>query len=113
MIADAALEQMPTSPWLTMWLSPRTTVSRLISMEARPSWMPVVALAGVQQALFWVVENYTYAIQLPGTAAGFAVFFGVVGLVYSTLISPFLIAIIGGWFGGDGDAGDVRQAIAW
>jgi hypothetical protein len=113
MTSDAALAQLPNSPWLTMWLSPRTTVSRLIAMEVRPSWIPVVALAGVQQALLWVFQNYTYAVQQPGTAAGFAVFFGVVGLVYSVLISPFLIAIIGGWFGGDGDADDVRQAIAW
>jgi hypothetical protein len=113
MTSDAALAQLPNSPWLTMWLSPRTTVSRLIAMEVRPSWIPVVALAGVQQALLWVFQNYTYAVQQPGTAAGFAVFFGVVGLVYSVLISPFLIAIVGGWFGGDGDADDVRQAVAW
>jgi hypothetical protein len=113
MTANAALGDMPKSPWLTMWLSPRTTVSRLISTEARPSWIPVVALAGVQQALLWVMQNYTYAIQEPRAAAGFAVFFGVVQLGYSVLISPFLIAIIGGWFGGDGDADDVRQAVAW
>jgi hypothetical protein len=60
-----------------------------------------------------VMQNYPYAIQQPGTAAGFAVFFGVVQLFYGVLIVPFLIAIIGGWFGGDGDADDVRQAVAW
>jgi hypothetical protein len=82
-------------------------------MEARPSWVPVVALAGLQHALLWVMQNYTYATQEPGTVAGFAVFFGGIQLLYSVLISPFLIAIIGSWLGGEGDAEDVRQAVAW
>jgi hypothetical protein len=59
------------------------------------------------------MQNYTYAIREPGTAAGFALFFGMVQLLYSVLISPFLIALVGGWFGGEGDADDVRQAVAW
>jgi Yip1-like protein len=113
MTADTAWEDVRNSPWLTMWFRPRTTVSRLMSMETRPSWIPVVALAGLHQALLWASENYTYAVRHPGTAAGYALFFGGVALVYGLVIAPWLIVIIGHWFGGQGDPADVRLAVAW
>ena len=34
-------------------------------------------------------------------------------LVYGVLISPFIIGLIGGWLGADGDAVDIRLAVAW
>ena len=102
-----------TSPWLTMWRAPRKTMLHLMNVEERPSWIPVVALAGINQALSWLMSNNASSTPNPGTAVGFALFFGVGQLIYGVLITPFLIAILGGWFGGEGDAADVRHGIAW
>ena len=35
------------------------------------------------------------------------------GLIDGLLISPFIIALVGGWLRADGDAVDVRLAVAW
>lgn len=96
-----------------MWRAPRKTTLHLMNMEERPSWIPVVALAGINQALSWLMSNDASSAANPGTSVGFALFFGVVQLIYGVLISPFLIAILAGWLGGEGDAGDVRHGIAW
>ncbi len=105
---------LQTSPWVTMWLAPRVTIRRLIEMEQKPSWIPVVALAGLHQSLQWMQSNHKMVASSDGlTAIGFALVFGGAALVYSVLIGPFLLAFIGGWLGGSGDADDIRQAVAW
>lgn len=96
-----------------MWRAPRKTMLHLMNMEERPSWIPVVALAGINQSLSWLLSNNASSTGNLGTAVGFALFFGVGQLIYGVLITPFLIAILGGWFGGEGDAADVRHGIAW
>ena len=101
------------SPWLTMWRAPRKTMLHLMNTEERPSWIPVVALSGINQALWWLVGNDASSARNAGSLVGFALFFGVVQLIYGVLISPFLIALLGGWFGGEGDAADLRHGIAW
>jgi hypothetical protein len=106
-------ELVAPKPWLTMWWAPRRTVRGLIASEQRPSWIPVVALAGINSSLLLLLNGSGEALRDPGSAVGFAVFQGGLQLVYGVLISPFLIALVAGWFGGDGDAEDVRLAIAW
>jgi Yip1-like protein len=97
-----------------MWFAPRVTVRRLIETEERPSWVPVVALAGINQGFVWLQNHSQFAFRGGvETAAGFALFFGAVTLVYSVLVGPFLLAFVGGWLGGDGDPVDIRQAVAW
>ena len=97
-----------------MWLAPRETVRRIIDAEERPSWYPVVALASMSQGLLWLQGNPRVVLEgSAAAAAGMALFFGALMLVYSVIVGPFLLAIVGGWLGGEGDASDVRQAIAW
>lgn len=101
------------NPWLSMWLSPRRTVRSLMASEQRPSWIPVVALAAINTSLLWMVNGSGDTLEEPGSAVAFAFFRGGLQLVYGVLVSPFLVALIGGWFGAEGDAEDVRLGIAW
>jgi len=103
----------PLNPWLTMWWAPRRTVRSLMASEERPSWIPVVALAGINSSLLWLLNGSGEALREPASALGFALFQGGLQLVYGVLISPFIIGLIGGWLGADGDAVDIRLAIAW
>lgn len=115
MITDTLPETAPPrSPWLTMWLSPRVTIVRILRAESRPSWIPVVALVALHAALERLSVHYpfdTFAALLGGLMA--ALVFGSLQLVYGILIGPFLLAIVGGWLGGDADASDIRQGAAW
>jgi Yip1 domain len=104
---------LQTSPWVTMWFAPRVTVRRLVEMEEKPSWIPVVALAGLHHSLQWLQTNHKVLASDGVTAVFFALLFGGAALVYSVLIGPFLLAFVGGWLGGAGDADDIRQAVAW
>lgn len=102
------------TPWVTMWFMPRVTVRRLIDAEEKPSWIPVVTLAGIHQSLQWLQTHHGFTSGSDAvTALVFALLFGGAALVYSVLIGPFLLAFVGGWLGGTGDADDIRQAVAW
>lgn len=84
----------------------------LLASEARPSWVPVVALAGVHQVLAAVLGN-------PGNGtlsfdhALMPAVIGVLQLIFGVLIGPFLLALVGGWFGGQADPDEIRQSVAW
>jgi hypothetical protein len=102
------------TPWMTMWFTPRVTVRHLIEADEKPTWIPAVAIAAVHQSLQWLQTNHRFAAGSdPVSAVVSALLFGGAALVYSVLIGPFLLAFVGGWLGGAGDADDIRQAIAW
>jgi hypothetical protein len=41
------------------------------------------------------------------------VLIGMLQIVFGVLVGPFLLAWVGGWFGGDADPSDIRQSVAW
>jgi hypothetical protein len=95
-----------------MWFSPRRTIRAVIDAETRPNWMPVAVLA----AIFNVVVALERGQLAGGVSASASVFPIAVGLMqfgFGIFISPFLLAIIGGWLGGQGDPQDLRQAVVW
>jgi hypothetical protein len=100
----------PRSPWLAMWLSPQVTIRRILRAEPRPSWVPVVALVALHSGLDRLSFHYPFdtAAALLGALMA-ALVFGSVQLIFSILIGPFLLAIAGGWLGGDADADEIRQ----
>ena len=101
----------PPSPWLTIWLSPRQTIRRIVGAEVRPGWWPVVILVALGQITGNLRFDAPGAVNvsqsvMPMTLVALQVVFGV-------LVGPFLLAIVGGWFGGDADPADIREAIVW
>src|SRR5215204_3538395 len=54
---------IPLNPWLTMWWAPRRTVRSLVASEERPSWIPVVALAGINSSLLWLLNGSGEALR--------------------------------------------------
>jgi hypothetical protein len=94
-----------------MWLSPRVTIRRIVEAEIRPSWIPILALL--------VVGEVLGSSQVePGTWAIAADTYGPIGLnlfrlAFGLLVGPFLLALVGGWFGGEAYPEDLREAIVW
>jgi hypothetical protein len=100
------------SPWRTMWFSPRATVRRLIDETPARSWIPVVVLAGVSQAFLSLEGHHDALVQRPvSTTVLTLVQIGLV--VAGVMIGSYVFAFLGGVLGGEGDALDVRQALAW
>ena len=69
--------------------------------------------AGIASSILALRGGADDALRGTATAIGFAIFQGGVGLIYGLLISPFIIGLVGGWLRADGDAVDVRLAVAW
>jgi hypothetical protein len=106
-----AAEVTAPTPWRTMWFSPRVTIRRLVEAEVRPSWAPVVALAALSSALLNMQLDDTGALS--ASRSFMPVVIGVLQLLFGVLVAPFLLAFVGGWFGGEADPTDIREAVAW
>lgn len=100
------------SPWRTIWFSPRRTIRRIVDSDARPSWVPVVALAALTQG-FMSLQLDPNDGTLSLSRSAMPVMIGVLQLVFGVLVGPFLLAFVGSWFGGDADPTEIRQAVAW
>ena len=94
-----------------MWLSPRVTIRRILESEARPSWTTVVALATVGTAISSLQVDEARALSASRSAMPVAL--SALQLIFGVLVGPFILAIVGGWLGGDADAADLREAVAW
>jgi hypothetical protein len=95
-----------------MWLRPRVTVRQILEAEVRPSWVPVVALAAVCAAL----NNVQFDPEAGGVSmsrSAMPIVMGSARIVFGVLIGPFILAVVGGWLGGEGDPADIRQSVAW
>src|SRR5262245_7418738 len=99
------------NPWKTMWFSPRVTIRSILIAEERPSWMPVVALAVASAVIAAAQADESGAFSVSRSAM--PMILSGIQLVYGVIIAPFLAAFVGGWFGGDADPTDIREAFAW
>lgn len=95
-----------------MWFSPRRTIRAVVDAETRPSWLPVAALTALNSVITALqfdplTENVSVSRSL------FPVAMQLVQFGFGIFIGPFLLAIVGGWFGGEGDPRDIRQAVVW
>jgi hypothetical protein len=111
-VDDDAVPLPALSPWRTIWLSPRATIRRLVDAEVRPSWVPVVALAALHQAVMSLQVDPTDG-TLSFARSAMPVVIAVLQLLFGVLVGPFLLAFVGGWLGGDADPADIRQSVAW
>lgn len=94
-----------------MWFAPRATTRRILESEAKPSWTAVVSLATFSSALAGVQLDETGAFS--ASRSMMPVLIGALQTVFGVVVGPFLMAIVGGWFGGEADPSDLRHAVAW
>jgi len=100
------------NPWRTMWFSPRITMRHLAAAETVPSWAPVVALAALSSAMGSLqLDPETGALS--ASRSTMPVIIGVLQLIFGVLVGPFLLALVGGSLGGEADADQIRNAVAW
>jgi hypothetical protein len=95
-----------------MWFSPRQTIRRIVDAEVRPAIGMVIALAALHQAFHALPPDPADGTSYVALAT-MPVVVSILQLVYSVLVGPFLIAFVSGWLGGEADASDIRQAVAW
>ena len=74
--------------------------------------MPVVLLAGINQAFISLGAHYD-ALSTDPIWTIFLAIWQIGILVFGVFVGSFLLALVGGWLGGQGDAIDVRQGVAW
>lgn len=109
-VLDAA--PVTPRPWRTIWFSPRGTMRELLASEVRPGWTLVVGLAALHGALA-TLGGLAAKGELSVNMAAMPTIIGVLQVVFGVLVGPFLLAISGGWFGGQADPEEIRQSLAW
>lgn len=100
------------NPWKTMWLQPRVTIRQIVEAEVRPGWVAPVVVAAICAAL----NNIHLDPDSAGVSASrsaMPVALGSLQVVFGALIGPYILAVVGGWLGGEGDPAEIRAAIAW
>jgi hypothetical protein len=104
---------MSPSPFITIWISPRSTVRRIVAENPDLHVTMLVCLAGVGQTLDRASMRNA-GDKLPMTAIiGAACIIGpLVGLL-SLWISSHLLRWTGRWIGGTGNRQHIKTAIAW
>lgn len=108
---ETTVEQTPPSPWRTVWLAPRATIRRIVDAETPPNWWPVVALASFVNAIVSLGFDQDGAIS--ASRSFVPVSLAILQTVGPVLIAPFIYAFVGERLGGNADASEIRQALAW
>jgi signal peptidase I len=108
-----AEEKTVRSPWLTVWLSPRRTVERLVA--TRPSYfvwpLAVVGTIASIYSQISVIDSASYLLSWQ-LALSLLVFGALAGTVWLYL-SGFMLSWIGSLFGGQASALHMRTVFAW
>ncbi len=108
-----AEEKTVRSPWLTVWLSPRRTVERLVA--TRPSYfvwpLAVIGTIASIYSQISVIDSASYLLSWQ-LALSLLVFGAVAGTVWLYL-SGFMLSWIGRLFGGQASALHMRTVFAW
>ncbi len=103
----------PQNPWLSIWTRPRGTIRAIVRLDPEKHVILLAALAGVGQVLDRASTNY-----MGDDASLLVIFFialigGSIGGIISLYISGAILSWLGGLFGGQASAVEVRSAIAW
>jgi signal peptidase I len=100
------------SPWLSVWLSPRDTIERIVAGNPRQHVLLLAALGGISSFVAWLIDGrsadtlfswYIAVISLGGAV------FGVVSLYVYGLLFKWCGEI----FGGRAGTVELRAALAW
>src|SRR5687767_12452789 len=105
--------QLPApNPWRGMWFSPRRTIRGILEAETKPSWITIILLAAAHNSLL-SVQLDPGADTVSISRSMFPTIVAVLQFVFGILVGPFLLAIVGGWLGGEADPTEIRHAVVW
>ena len=103
----------PLFPWLSIWLWPRRTIRQIVGADPRYGLPLIVVLAGLARGLGTAVSaNAGDTVTLP-TILILAAVLGPLGWLLSIYVGGALLRWVGSWLGGEGEAEEVRAALAW
>lgn len=109
----SAEEKTVRSPWLTVWLSPRRTIERLVA--ARPTYFVwLLAILGTFASLYSqssVIYGVSYLLNWQ-LVLSILVFGALIGLAWLYL-AGFMLSWIGRLLGGQASALHMRTVFAW
>jgi signal peptidase I len=102
-----------TSPWLSVWLSPRATIGRIVAADPRRQVWLLSSLGLMSSVAIQVLLGPWAGVLLDWRAlAGLVLFgaiFGIIGLYYFA----FFLRSSGELLGGRASAAEIRAALAW
>ena len=109
----SAEEKTVRSPWLTVWLSPRRTIERLVA--ARPTYFVwLLAVLGTFASIYSqssVIYGVSYLLNWQ-LVLSILVFGALIGIVWLYL-AGLMLSWIGGLLGGQASALHMRTVFAW
>jgi signal peptidase I len=110
---NQALDQAPhTSPWLSVWWRPGTTIERILAQNPRQHVLLLASVAGVANALA-VFFRIAPAIVFDWRVIAAAAVVGIVVGVPSLYVWAFFTRWAGKLLGGRASPVELRAAFAW
>jgi signal peptidase I len=103
------------SPWLSVWLRPRDTISQILAGDPRRHVLILAAIGGIATiavALFSISIRLETALLDWRMVAGLAVFGALYG-IFSLYLSALLLRWCGRLFGGRASQAQLRAVVAW
>lgn len=99
--------------WLTIWISPRQTIRRIVDTNAEYGVIPLAVLSGIQQVLDRASKQGWGDNQSLIVVLIFALVGGVLSGIVGVYLNGALYQWTGSWLGGQATTKEVRCAAAW
>jgi hypothetical protein len=110
---EMEIQSQSMTPWLSIWISPRRTIRKIVDTDPGKFVIPLAMLAGISQALDRSVARSS-GDTLPLTVVlAICLILGPIGGILSLYIGGALFRWSGSWLGGQARTEEVRAAIAW
>src|ERR1700730_3733737 len=108
------LDQTPQpSPWLSVWLSPRDTIERILRIKPRRDVLLLAALASVSNIMFAMVDHGLMATLLDWRIIAAVLVGGAALGVVTLYVSGLMFRWSGKIMGGGASSIDLRAVLAW
>lgn len=109
----SAKHESKRSPWLTVWLSPRRTIERLVSTDPTYFVWPLAILGTIASFCNQIAVVYSTSLLFDWQLALSLLLFGAVAGVVWLYLAGFVLSWIGRLLGGQASALAMRTVFAW
>lgn len=111
--ANIDVAQYAGNPWFAIWTRPRMVMRWVLANDPTRNVPGLILGGAAASALSNVGENATTLTEL-AVAFGLSMVLGTaLGFLITYFVGTWLLRMVGGWLGGQGDATAVRAAIAY